>query len=97
MKCPKCDKDFDMAELLSGDGTGNLFLSQTCPHCWHEWNKRQLIDPAELLDLVEKAENKEKDDWNPIKRAIYRGDVIDAIEQYLSGDPSALKKLEGVE
>ena len=94
MKCPKCDKDFDMAELLSGDGTGNLFLSQTSPHCGHEWNNRPLIDPAELLDLVEKAEPKAKDKWDYELETIR---FMGALKSYLKGDLLALKELAGVE
>ena len=90
MKCPECGSEKTFTSYTTDART---HLYDGCSVCPHEWNERELIDPAVLLDLVEKAENKEKDDWNPIKRAIYRGDVIDAIEQYLSGDPSALLKL----
>jgi uncharacterized Zn finger protein len=48
--------------------------------------KVDLIDPVKLLDLVEKAY---------MNYTAYT--VMYGIKSYLSGDPSALKKLAGVE
>jgi hypothetical protein len=72
MICPEC------GSYESVTGT-RIYCGRGCGHYW------DLIDPAELLELIEKAE----------ARGTWRWTLTRAIKSYLSGDPKPLKKLGG--
>jgi hypothetical protein len=54
-----------------------------------------LKQQTELLALMEKAKIREAFTGHLASRAIFRENLVDAIESYLSGDPGPLKKLAG--
>lgn len=92
MKCPKCDREADVqyeTELY-------------CKLCKHAWiHNEVLIDPAELLRLINKAVERHK----PLHQSFIakaermrwiKALVFDAVKAALeAGDHSALKKLAG--
>jgi hypothetical protein len=67
-----------------------------CRSCGQGYPIDTLIDPAELLDLVEKADNTKSAAF-PFLYAVPTRALLDAVKSYLKGDPSALKKMAGVE
>jgi hypothetical protein len=83
MKCPKCLKNqFEQDMEME---------SAICPICDYEIDTDHFIDSAELLRLVKKARKRAQEVF------IGKSHLLNAICAYLSGDPSALKKLAGIE
>jgi hypothetical protein len=83
MKCPSCSAET------------KPWAEYYCQECSHEWTG-DCVDPAELLELIEKAENNEPLDLPPIGRAIYREGVIWTTVEALKGDSGPLKKMAGI-
>jgi hypothetical protein len=82
MKCLCCKKE--QAHRVWSEPSQKWF--DFCPYCHWVGNWRDPIDPAVLLDLVEKASRGE---CTPHV-------ILGGITSYLSGDPSALLRLAGV-
>jgi hypothetical protein len=92
MKCPECGQ-YDLKKCHA-----TQVIWDRCGYCGYRQNERTLIDPAELLALVEKAISHNNtqnrltvNEWAATDRALV------SFMAALKGDPSALKKLAGVE
>jgi hypothetical protein len=85
MKCPECGKK-PLGRVQTLDENLNSQFAWFCEND-HEWDHVKCLDPAELLDLVEKWDYKH----STVK---YKYALIAYLK---TGDPSALKKLAGVE
>lgn len=89
MKCPRClkremEQDMEMESAI-------------CPLCEYEIDTDNFIDPAVLLGLIEKAQQRDVFMGHLASRSMFRARLLDSIKSYLSGDHKPLKKLAGVE
>jgi hypothetical protein len=80
-----------------------MAYSSTCDTCKRDYALQEKVWVPELLDLIEKAENNPENhtkymDGSTIKTLNWNAalTVVKSVKSYLSGDPSALKKLAGV-
>lgn len=84
MKCPECESNLTTHfDLTSGLDHEEYF----CDSCGAAWDFRHLIDPTELLRLIDAVMYGEKTDDMTI--------LVENIRQALSGDPEPLEKLAG--
>jgi len=93
MKCPSCgDEIFDT--VTSKLEPGNVRIKNWCHQCRRGFNERLLIDPAELLRLIEKVSKKQPasllyNEWLWVKTG------LEIVGDYLTGDTDSLRRLAG--